>query len=48
MKKKLLIVKLSSLGDVLHTTPLIESVASKYDVYFLTFKQNYQLVYLLF
>jgi ADP-heptose:LPS heptosyltransferase len=43
-KQKILIIKLSSLGDVLHTTPLIETISSKYDVYFLTFEQNYNLL----
>lgn len=38
--KKILVVKLSSLGDVLQTTPLINSLSAENRVYFLTFKQN--------
>ncbi len=39
-KPKILVVKLASLGDILQTTPLIRLLASKYDVYYLTFSQH--------
>lgn len=41
---KILIVKLSSLGDVLQTTPLIRSLSPQYKVYFLTYRQNAKLL----
>ena len=40
MSMKILIIKLSSLGDVLQTTPLVRSLSCQHNVYFLTYKQN--------
>ncbi|MEK6557625.1 MAG: glycosyltransferase family 9 protein [Candidatus Margulisiibacteriota bacterium] len=41
---KILIIKLASLGDVLHATPLVRSLASSHEVYFLTFKGHEKLL----
>ena len=43
-KELILIVKLSSLGDILHTTPLVNALSKKFEIIYLTFAENAKLL----